>query len=556
LSRPSNFIFYSAMKKYLLFAAGFGFSISAWAQNQYLITFKDKGPEAAYFREHPEKILSPKSLDRRRKHHVALSAEDFPVSQTYLQQLEKQKVSVLQKSKWLNAAIIETDKSATYLQNEFPGIRTVSLQPKKSERTNPKFEENKQENAANRLNYGATAAQIDQLNLDCMHDKGYQGKGVLVALLDTGYPGVNTAAGYDSLRQQNRILATRNFVIKSNGVYGTHDHGAAVLSTMAANQPNVFVGGAARATYALAITENMASETHQEELNWAAGAEWADSLGADIIQSSLGYKYFDAGQGDYSNAMIDGDIPIVTRAADKAAKKGILVVIAAGNDGQFPANGAVTSRVNPPCDGDSVLCVGSVTTTNVRSNFSSIGPTADGRIKPEVMARGSATVHLSASGGLSSSNGTSLAAPLISSLAACLLQANPAATNMQVYQAIIRSADKFPNPDNFYGYGLPDACKADSLLRVIAGSSKEISHQPFLVYPTIFQDKLSIQAPEKLKFSSAELFTITGKRVFVQKVKTDDAIVLQPDRNLAKGLYLLQLQDETGNIFQYKVMKQ
>ena len=543
------------MKKLLLLLLGVTAALTAQAQNHYLITFKDKGPEAAYYRQHPEKVLSEKSLARRKKHHASLKEEDLPVSYTYLKQLQEKGIEIRQKSKWLNAVYIETALDRKALQELFPAIKTVKAYSENTGKAAPsKFPEPVQRQSNGRLSYGASAAQIDQLNLDCMHDKGYQGKGVLITVVDTGFPGVNTNAAYDSLRLQNRILTTRNFVIKTNSVYGTHDHGALVLSIIAANRPGIFVGGAAQATFALALTENMASETHQEELNWATAAEWADSLGADIIQSSLSYKYFDTGQGDYADSDLDGDTPIITRAADKASQKGILVVNSAGNNGAFTP--PLSPRIAPPCDGDSVLCVGSVTANNQYSSFSSIGPTADNRIKPDVVARGTNTSLVLPNGNVSSNIGTSLSTPLITSLAACIMQANPGATNMQVFNAIKQSADKFSNPNNQFGWGLPDACKADSLLRIIMHVQKENAARPIKVYPTVFKDRLTIEAPAGQQFTQAELFTVTGQRVFFRHLEKADKVILHPGQNLPKGLYLLRLQDAAGKMLQYKVIKE
>ncbi|KAA9340241.1 S8 family peptidase [Adhaeribacter soli] len=543
------------MKNLLLLLGVTAAALTAQAQNQYLITFKDKGPEAAYYRQHPEKVLSERALARRQKHNALLKEEDLPVSNTYLKQLQEKDIEIRQKSKWLNAAYIETSLDRNDLQKQFPAIKTIKVYGSKTEKPAPaKFPEVRTNQSNTRLSYGASAAQIDQLNLDCMHDKGYQGKGILITVIDTGFPGVNTNAAYDSLRLQNRILATRNFVSKPTTVYGSYSHGTFVFSTMAANKPGVYVGAAAQATYALALTENMASETHQEELNWAAAAEWADSLGADIIQSSLGYKFFDAGQGDYADTDLDGDTPIITRAADKAAQKGMLVVSSAGNEGA--SKPPRSNRINPPCDGDSVLCVGSVTSANQYSSFSSVGPTADNRIKPDVVARGTFTHHLSVAGGPAASDGTSVAAPLISSVAAALIQANPGATNMQVLNAIKQSADKFSNPNNQFGWGLPDACKADSLLRNIMHVQKEKAARPVKVYPTVFKEQLTLEVPAGLHLLQAELFTVTGQRVFFSYLEKADKMILHPGQNLPKGLYLLRLQDTAGKMLQYKVIKE
>lgn len=543
------------MKKLLLlfaFTAGF---LNAEAQRQYLITFKDKGPEAAYFRQHPAEIFSEKSLARRKKHHVLLKEEDLPVSAAYVRQLQENGIEVKQKSKWLNAVFIETGLDGQTLRQRFPAIKNLKAYGvSQAKTTSPKFTAASASSGNSRLNYGASAAQIDQLNLDCLHDKGYQGKGVLIAVFDTGFPGVNTVAAYDSLRQQNRILATRNFVSKPTSVYGTHDHGAMVLSIIAANRPGVYVGGAAQATFALALTEYLPTETHQEELNWAAAAEWADSLGADIIQSSLSYKYFDPGQGDYGPGDIDGDTPIITRAADKAASKGILVVNGAGNDGTLTS--PLSPHVGAPCDGDSVLCVGSVTFSNQYSNFSSRGPTADNRIKPDVVARGSGTALILPNGGVSATNGTSLSAPLISSLAACLLQANPTASNMGLYHAIKSSADKFTSPNTQFGWGLPDACKADSLLKTLLSAPEKLPDEPFKIYPTFFQDKLTLEAGDNGRIMAVSLYAVTGRQIILKRFPPTARYVLQLENPLPAGMYLLRIEEANGRTYQRKVVKQ
>src|SRR5688572_28339361 len=543
------------MKKLLLLLGLTAGYFTAEAQNQYLITFKDKGPEAAFFRQHPEKILSDKSLARRQKHGINLKEEDLPVSQTYINQLQKNGIRIEQKSKWLNAVHVETSLDPQTLKLRVPAIKELKIYTTSNVKAAPdKFPESAKNNNNNRLNYGITAQQIDQLNLDCLHDKGFQGKGVWVAVFDTGFPGVNTLAAYDSLRQQNRILTTRNFVSKPTTVYGTHDHGELVFSTMAVNLPGTFVGAAARATYALAITEYIPTETHQEELNWAAAAEWADSLGADIIQSSLSYRYFDTGQGDYTDADLDGNTAIITKAADKAAQKGILVVNSAGNNGNltFP----LSPKIAPPADGDSVMCVGSVTNSNQYSSFSSIGPTADNRIKPDVVAQGSGTSIILPNGIVGATNGTSLSTPLISSLAACLMQANRGATNMQVFQAIKQSADKSQNPNNLFGWGLPDACKADSLLKTVLGSPEKLTQNQVKVYPSFFQDNITIEAPANSEILSVALYSITGQKISDQSISISGKYLLPVERNLPAGLYFLRLQQKNGTYLQFKIVKQ
>jgi subtilisin family serine protease len=331
------------------------------------------------------------------------------------------------------------------------------------------------------------------------------------------------------------------------------NHGMNVMSIISGNLPGRYLGAAPQVSLALARTEDTRSETNQEEDHWLAAVEWADSLGADQIQSSLGYSTFDSGQMSYAYPEMDGNTTIVTRAADMAAARGILVVNSAGNEGNM-----AWRRISAPCDGDSVLCVGAIDPDGEVARFSGVGPSYDGRIKPAVCALGVRTWVINASGGVGNGSGTSFSAPLISGLAACLRSAHPHRSSMDIVDAIRRSADRYSHPDSLYGYGLPNACKADSILTVmdsIRMRSHDINaHQQVIaVYPNPTGDVLTLESkiPRNL---------IVGIRV----VTTDGKVVMELDReafgsssrkclsikHLPPGMYTLrlQLQDERTQI--------
>ncbi len=524
---------------------------AALAQQHYLVTFKDKGPEAAAFLQHPERILSQKALERRQQAGVEITLADAPVSRQYLQQLQTSGAGILQKSKWLNTVLVSSGKTEAELRKSCPAISTIKEYKKVSNKNTVKTGNNTHALTQEQLNYGAATDQIMQLNLDCLHDRGYTGAGVLVAQFDSGWDGVDSLAAYNQMRAENRFIATRNFVDPSQTVYTTHNHGTITFSVMAANLPGQFVGGAPQASYALALTEDVSQEVHQEELNWAAAAEWADSLGADIITSSLGYKNFDPGQVDYTSADLNGDFAIITRAADYAASRGILVVTSAGNSGW--------QGISAPCDGDSVLCVGAVDINNQIASFSSIGPTGDGRVKPDVVALGVSTASILPDGGIAGVNGTSLSCPMMAGLVTCLKQAHPTASNMQIIEAVKQSADRRNNPGIMYGWGLPDACRADSLLSIITGSAPALPSSPNFGLKTNIADRYLtlLRHNQQTAPESIEIYAITGQRM--QRVQNwgMDAGKMEIDiHNLSSGLYILSVQPQNGAPQVFKFVKQ
>jgi subtilisin family serine protease len=315
---------------------------------------------------------------------------------------------------------------------------------------------------ASDLDYGTSFDQLNQIKVPFLHDVGLDGRGVIVAVLD---------AGFDNLPHEafatTRILATRDFVNGDTGVgdgdVGEGSHGTATLSVLGGYRPGQLIGPAYAASFLLAKTENTESETPVEEDNWAAAAEWAESMGADVISSSLGYLEFDRPFTSYTAADMDGETAVSTRAADLAGERGVVVVNSAGNEGPNTAH----NTLGAPADGDLVLAVGAVTSSGSRASFSSVGPTADGRIKPDVAAQG-VGVKVAAPNsttGYLSANGTSFSCPLTAGVVALLLQANPQASVDQVFQALRSTATQAGRPDHLLGYGVVDALAA---LRVLA----------------------------------------------------------------------------------------
>lgn len=420
-------------------------------QGQWLVWFADKGAQQV---QEAARYLSAKSLQRRCRQHIALAANDLPVYKPYIHLLEQQNIKVRQTSKWLNMAYVEATEEQVALLRNLPCIKKIA-KAGTAMSTPCTF----QQAAATPFDTLTNSAnQLEMLGLHYLHANRFTGKGMVITFVDGGFTAVDEALPYKHIYEQKRVLATRNFVTPGRDIYkmgGEGEHGCRVFSIAAGLLPNRFYGAAYDASFILAVTEDAFKESSLEELNWAAAAEWADSIGTDIINSSVGYfTGFTSGTG-YTYADMDGKTTIVTRAAQVAASKGILVVSSVGNEGTKDWKYLIA-----PADGDSVLAAGGVDALGVYAPFSSQGPSADGRIKPDLCARADQTIQIGADGRVIWGWGTSFSAPLLSGLAACLWQADTSLTNMQLFKILKESASRYANPDTFYGYGIPSATAA------------------------------------------------------------------------------------------------
>jgi len=427
------------------------------------VFFTDKGPSPTL--ADVEVSLTSHARARRARNRGLsrlVDAYDVPVDTRYVGAIRRQGLRIRNTSRWLNAVSIDVDAHTVEAIAGLPFVRGMDVVrvgreplPEPAGESAPLGPE--QSRAVTALDYGLSFTQNDLINVPTLHDQGYSGSGVWICMLDAGFNNLAHVAF-----QNLDILITHDFVngdsLVSDGDMGSGSHGTYTLSTIGGYAPGNLIGPAYGATYLLAKTENTVGENHIEEDNWVAGAEWADSTGADIISCSLGYTSFDVGI-DYTWSDMDGNTTIVTLGADIAASRGILVVNSAGNGGftALPAN-----TLGAPADGDSVLAVGAVDAFGVRTSFSSVGPSADGRIKPDVMAMGGAVRVASASNPATYTNlnGTSFSCPLTAGAAALILEAKPHATNQQIMDALRSTASQAGAPDRLYGYGIIDAAAA------------------------------------------------------------------------------------------------
>ena len=392
---------------------------------------------------------------------------------------------------------------------------------------------------------------------DSLHKRGYTGKGITIALLDAGFIGTSQISCFDSLRNNSKILGTKDFVIPGGSVYTLSDHGTMVLSTIAGNIPGSFVGTAPDADFWLLRTEDVRTENMIEVDNWVSGAEFADSVGADIISSSLGYTEFDDSTNNFTYKNLNGKTARASIAATMAAKKGIIVLNSAGNEGNTSWKYVVV-----PGDADSILTVGAVDVNGIYAFFSSEGPTSDGRIKPDVAALGYGASIIDGSNNIISGNGTSFSTPIIAGMVACLLQTNPGLNDINIINAVIKSCNHYYNPNYFVGYGIPNA---NSALRIL--SSPQIvslnKPDPILVYPSPFYNRLNIViiSANLNNNTIIELFDLAGRKMFSEEYFMNtsgnyyNTFIINNLENLANGIYILKISSG-GKVTVKKVIKQ
>lgn len=444
--------------------------------------------------------LSGKALQRRARYNIAVDSSDLPVNPAFIDSLRKAgNVTILSSSRWLNQVLIQTtDAAALSRIARLPFVRRstpIGSSYNRADLPADKFADEKIETISrtgmqslqvDALDYGNAYGQIHIHEGEYLHNAGFQGQGITIAMLDGGYQNFNNNRALDSLRNSGRLLGTWDFVKNEPSVSEDHPHGLYCLSIMATNLPGLYVGSAPKASYYLFRTEDTGSEFPVEEHYWAVAAEQADSLGVDMISSSLGYSEFDQSSFNYTYAQMDGNTTMVTRAADLAAKKGILVCNSAGNSGGDP-----WKYIIAPADGDSVLAIGATNVSGVPAWFTSFGPSADGRVKPDVASVGDDTYVVVPNGAIARGDGTSFSNPNLAGLIACLWQAFPEFSNMEIIDAVKRSSSRYTNPDNRIGYGIPNMRQAYQYL--LEKKYANILREEWVkVYPNPLQNESTI----------------------------------------------------------------
>lgn len=505
-------------------------------RTKHVVFFTDKN-ETTYSLSQPSAYLSARAIARRTKYTIAVDSTDLPVIERYIDSVRLAgSVTILGRLRWMNAVIIQTNDAAALSKiNTFPFVKkrdsiayrkvNARLVDNKSYSITPYISTNQrqQQLLADSLNYGNTATQIKIHNGEFLHNIGARGQNMQIAFLDGGFFGYLTNPFFDSARIQNRILATRDFVLNETSVNEDNAHGMACFSIVAGNIPGSYIGSAPYASFYLLRTEDVGSEQLIEEYNWGSGAEYADSAGVDVISSSVGYTTYDDPAFNHSYAEMNGNTTIVSRYADMAAKKGMLIVNSAGNEGN-----SSWKYIVAPADADSVLSVGAVSSSGTIAAFSSFGPTSDGQIKPDVVSVGQGTFLSTSGGTVGTSSGTSFSGPNMAGLATCLWQLFPEFNSYKIIETLRKSADRYTAPHEQYGYGLPDMKKATGLLLAevsnisaaitncninVQWNSKDISTMQYIV-----QRKL----PGETNYSNIQTINAKGNSFSAQNYQYND----------------------------------
>lgn len=552
------------MKNYiflLLFNALCLHSLGQVAPSVYVIKFTDKN-NTPYAASSPLDFLSQRAIDRRSNQSIAVSAQDFPVNPSYVNQLTALGVQVLNKSKWLNAVSVYcTDTIIIQSIQNLAFVQSVEAVKRFSPASGtPKFEaedqfqqvnQYKRTNAAinyrNMLDYGNSFGQVSMLGGDLLHLEGFMGQGKVIAVIDAGFLIADQCDTFDSLFYNNQILGTWDFVSGNANVYDDHYHGTYVLSTIAGNSPGELIGTAPKASLWLLRSEDASTEYVVEEFNWVCAAEFADSVGADIINSSLGYTTFDNPSQNHTYADLNGTTAMASIGAEIAAAKGMIVCNSAGNNGNDP-----WFHIAVPADANNILAVGAVDSLEQIASFSSRGYSADGRIKPDVAAQGVATVGQFQPGVFVTGNGTSFASPLIAGMCASFWEAAPTLTAAQVIQKIKESCDQYNSPDSIKGYGIPDFAQAYFTVtgKKIAYPSSSIID---FIGPNPFKDFINMRYyAADTQSIEIQIVDMMGKEVAFKKQWCDSRsynnINFHMPTGLSQGMYFLRLTTKQEKI--------
>ena len=429
---------------------------------RYRLTLTDKAGSPFSLR-HPEQFLSAKSLERRARMGISVDHHDLPVSPAYLEQIRHTGARIFNCSKWNNTVQVETHDSLLEQKlRELPFVTHVLKVYVSPEFMDAPSRHNRREELVADTTfckddyYGKAQQQVEQLHLPSLHDKGFRGGGMTIAILDGGFYNADIIEAF----KQTKILGTRNFARPDSNIFEEHAHGMMVLSCIAPDMPNILVGTAPEASFYLLQSEDTWQEYRGEEDNWCAALEYADSLGVDIVTSSLGYTHFDTPEATLQYDWLDGQHELNSRSASLAASRGILLLNSAGNEGD-----ETWKKIGFPADAHNILAVGAVDEHGVNTRFSSIGFTADHRVKPDAMARGGSAALLATDGTVSHANGTSFACPILAGAVACLYQAFPQKRPVEIIDAIHRSGSAYDKPNEVFGYGIPDMEKAYQILQ-------------------------------------------------------------------------------------------
>lgn len=505
----------------------------------FYVQLKDKN-NTPYSLSAPSAYLSQRALERRTFFQIAIDSTDLPVNQSYISQIEATNVKVHCTSKWINGVTVTTSDSSliTAVQNlnfvkfvQFTGKTGIS---------GSLISRQKFPHETVNTDYGQAVTQINQLNGAVLHNNGYRGEGMQIAVIDAGFYNVDINAGFDSLRNEGRLLGTKDFVNPQSNIYAENSHGANVLSTMAGNIKDTYVGTAPKASYWLIRSEAANTENLCEPDFWISAIEFADSAGVDISTTSLGYTEFDNPAMNFSYADMNGTTVRASIAASMAAAKGIMVLNSAGNEGNKPWH-----YIGVPADAQHIIAVGAVTSTGTAGAFSSFGPSSDGRVKPELCALGAPSALIGVGGTVSYGNGTSYSCPILAGMTACFLQAvkakKPSLSLNDIREMMYRSANLYDSPTTQMGYGIPNFQTAYTQLTNLA-TKNQSNDIEISVYHDIKQNQLNIRVGKSINNNlSLKLYNTAGTLIKSVQINTNNFRI--DTQLMPQGVYILNINN-------------
>jgi len=518
------------------------------APGVYWVYFTDKAG-SVYQLDQPEQYLSERSVNRRAMQGLAVDHHDIPVNTAYLQEIEALGVEIRHISRWLNGiAMIHMNDSSFRQVLQLAFTDTLAWEPETDElyfppkQGIPRFEAPLAGDPA--YDYGIAREQVEQVRTNGLHELGYTGKGVWIGVLDAGFYQMDSLPSFTALFSEGRILGERNYVSESPIYELNSSHGMSVSSIMAGEWDGNLVGTAPHAHYLLCSTENSDQETRIEEIAWIEAAEFADSLGVDVLNTSLGYSDFDGVDFDYSYRHMDGRSTYISRAASLCASRGMILCTSAGNSGNDPWH-----YITAPADALDVLAVGAVDSTNILAGFSSRGPSYDARIKPDVTAMGQRTGVQHRDGGLARGNGTSFASPVLAGSVASLWQAFPELPARELIHMIRQSGHRSMDPDTNYGFGIPNMLHA---YHSITRTPVRMDLGEIEIWPNPARDLIRIRIPEYGK-QQVNLYDMRGRIVLSAPMELPGEMVLP--RTLVGGIYIIEVRTG-GGIYRGRLFKQ
>lgn len=527
--------------KHFLF---FSFLLAAIQTNAssyfFYIQLTDKN-NSPYTLNNPSAYLSQRAIERRAFFDIPIDSTDLPVNPNYLQQIRDLGIHIHCTTKWLNGVtVLLTDSSKIAQARALPFVKFTQFTGISN--LNPPAGTTAKRVAANTYNYGTAYTQINQLHGQTLHQAGYTGQGMQIAVIDAGFMNVNSNPFFNKLRHEGRIIGTKDFVNSNSNIYSEHNHGAHVLSTMAADSTATYTGTAPNASYLLIRTEADEGEYLCETDFWISGIEYADSVGVDVATTSLGYSTFDIADMNYKYSDLDGESIRASKAASMAFEKAIMMLVSAGNEGNKS-----WKYVSAPADAAGVITVGSVNAAGSYSSFSSIGPTPDGRVKPELCAMGTASALVSPTAALISGNGTSFATPIMAGLTACYLQAAklkaPHLKLNEIREHIYRSAASYATPSYNLGYGIPNFQTAYQMLLSAEvtniNAPTPTSRNSYKLIVSKLNQSTALTLPKDAANSNYSIYSTQGKLLLSGKLRESQ---LNTDAlNLADGVYIIHI---------------